>query len=141
VNVGMGATDPTQKLQKFLSAMSAFTNMLKNPIPGANMVEIGKEIFGHLGYSDGSRFFTTDNPQITALQGQLQQAQGMIQKLEAEKKERMTGHMVGLQKTRETNQTKLQQVVIQEENENKRSLATHFAALHMANTKEKSSGK
>lgn len=141
VNVGMGATDPSQKLQKFLGAMGAFTNMLKNPTPGANMVEIGKEIFGHLGYSDGSRFFTTDNPQITVLEQQLQQAQGMIQKLEAEKKERTTGHMVGLQKTRETNQTKLQQTAIQEENENKRSLATHFAAMHAASIKEKSSGK
>ena len=40
VNVGMGATDPTQKLQKFLMAMNSYSMMMRNPIPGINMVEV-----------------------------------------------------------------------------------------------------
>jgi hypothetical protein len=129
VNVGMGATDPTQKLTKFLSAFTAYTNAMKQPTPGVNMVEVGKEIFGHLGYQDGSRFFTVDNPQIIQLENALKGAQGMIQQLQQKLNDKNTQHMVGIQKTRETNQTKVQIAQIQEENENKRSIATHWAAL------------
>lgn len=129
VNVGMGATDPAQKLQKFLTAFTAYSNALKNPTPGVNMVEVGKEIFGHLGYADGSRFFTVDDPQVIQLQGQLQQAMQMIQKLQGQLDEKKTQHLVGLQKTRETNQTTIEKTHIQEDNENKRNLATHYAAI------------
>jgi hypothetical protein len=136
VNVGMGATDPTQKLQKFLAAFTAYSNALKNPTPGVNMVEVGKEIFGHLGYSDGSRFFTVDDPQVISLQGQLQQAQQIIQQLQAKIAEKNTAHQVGIMKNRETQQTKLAITNIQEANENKRALATHYASIHKAMTED-----
>ena len=129
VNVGMGATDPMQKLQKFLSAMQAFINMMAKPIPGLNMQEVGKEIFGHLGYADGSRFFTTDNPQVAQLQGQLQQATQLAQQLKAKLDERKSQHLAKLQGTLHSNETKLQQTKIHEENENKRALATHWRSL------------
>jgi hypothetical protein len=126
VNVGMGATDPTQKLQKFLTAMNMFAGMLRNPVPGVNMVEVGKEIFGHLGYQDGSRFFTTDNPDMEAMQQQLRGALSQIQALQAQLKEKTTAQLVSLEKTRETNRTKENVALIQEENENRRALARHF---------------
>jgi hypothetical protein len=129
VNVGMGATDPSQKLQKFLAAMSTYSGMLKNPTPGVNMVEVGKEIFGTLGYGDGTRFFTTDNPQVVALQQQLQQTMQLVEQLQTKLKEKMTGHQVGLVKTQISNATKEKVAVLQEENANKRALATHFMAL------------
>ena len=132
VNVGMGATDPTQKLQKFLAAFTAYSNALKNPTPGVNMQEVGKEIFGHLGYSDGSRFFTVDDPQVTQVQDQLKQAVSEIQQLKQQLADKTAQHQVGVLKTRETNATKLQVAQIQEENENKRSLATHYAAIMAA---------
>lgn len=138
VNVGMGATDPMTKLNKFLTAFTTFTNAMKNPTPGINLVEVGKEIFGHLGYSDGSRFFTTDDPQVTALQNQLQQAMQLVQQLQAQLKEKNSAQMIGLQKTRETNQTKLQDRIIREQNENRRSLATHYTALTMGTQKNES---
>ncbi|GAC1457375.1 MAG: hypothetical protein NVSMB70_01110 [Chamaesiphon sp.] len=130
VSVGMGATDPNQKLNKFLGALGNFTAMMKNPAPGLNMVEVGKEIFGHLGYQDGSRFFTNDNPTVLALQQQLRQGGAQIQDLTKKVQDKQTQHMVGLQKTRETNQTKIQTQVIKETNENKRSMAAHWVALH-----------
>ena len=129
VNVGMGATDPTQKLQKFLAAFTAFTGAMRNPTPGVNMVEVGKEIFGHLGYADGSRFFTNDNPQVDQLQQQLRAAMMQIQQLTSKMQEKQSAQVVGLTKTRETNQTKMQIEALRQENENKRSLATHFTAL------------
>ena len=126
VNVGMGATDPTQKLQKFLTAMNMFAGMLRNPVPGVNMVEVGKEVFGHLGYQDGSRFFTSDNPDMEAMQQQLRGALSQIQALQAQLKEKTTAQLVSLEKTRETNRTKENITRIQEENENRRALARHF---------------
>ena len=129
VNVGMGATDPMQKLNKFLTGMTMFSNMAKAPPPGLNLVEVGKEIFGHLGYQDGSRFFTTDNPQVTQLQMQLRQAMVMIQQLQAKIKEKTSSQMISLQKGREANQSKENIALLQEHNENKRALATHWTAL------------
>jgi hypothetical protein len=82
VSVGMGATDPAGKLQKFVIGISAFINLLKNSPPGLfNVQEIAKEIFGHLGYQDGARFMTNDNPAVADLQNKLQQALVFIQNL------------------------------------------------------------
>ena len=141
VNVGMGATDPMQKLQKFLTAFGAYTEMLKQPAPGVNMQEVGKEIFGHLGYSDGSRFFTNDNPQIIQLQQQLQQAGQLVQQLNQKLADKQSVHQVKLAAIKMTNDTKLQIAANHEANENKRSLATHWRALHEHNSKLESERK
>lgn len=129
VNVGMGATDPTQKLQKFLTAMTSFSAMLRNPLPGVNMVEVGKEIFGHLGYQDGSRFFDVENPQMEQLQQQLRTAMMQIQQLQQQLQDKAAAQMVTLEKAREGNATKIQVENIKQENENKRSLAKHFTTI------------
>lgn len=129
VNVGMGATDPAAKLNKFIAGITAYTAIMSRPVPGLNVQEVGKEIFGHLGYADGSRFTTNDNPQVLQLQQQLQQATQLIQQLQQKVKDKQTGHMVSLEKTKATNQTTIQKTLIQEQNENKRSLATHMRAL------------
>lgn len=129
VNVGMGATDPNAKLNRFIAGITAYTAVVSRPAPGLNVAEVGKEIFAHLGYSDGARFTTVDDPQILQLQQQLQQAMATIQQLQQKTKEKQTGHLVSLQKAREGNQTKLATVQIQEENENRRAVATHMRAL------------
>jgi hypothetical protein len=129
VNVGMGATDPQMKVQKFMSAMGAYVNMMKTPVPGLNMMEVGKEIFGHLGYSDGARFFTTEDPQKMLMQQQLQQAGQAVQQLQGKLKEKNDGHLVKLAATRETNQAKFAIAQMQEGEKNKRELATHIRAL------------
>lgn len=129
VNVGMGATDPAQKLQKLLAGVTAFSNIVAKPAPGLNTSEVGKEIFANMGYQDGARFLTTDNPQVAQLEEALKGAMAQIQQLNEKLKEKSTQHIVGLQKTRETNQAKERINASQQENENKRSLATHFAAL------------
>ncbi|WP_282460145.1 portal protein, partial [Mycoplasmopsis arginini] len=56
VNVGMGATDPNQKLGKFMSASKAYGELALMQLPNVDMAEVGKEIFGLAGYRDGRRF-------------------------------------------------------------------------------------
>jgi hypothetical protein len=58
VNVGIGATNPKQKLQNFLTATTA-VGKLYGPVAamGSNPEEVIKEIFGLCGYKDGERFF------------------------------------------------------------------------------------
>lgn len=129
VNVGMGATDPAQKLNKFLTGTTAFANVVKNPTPGMNVMEVGKEIYSHLGYKDASRFFTVDDPQVAQLQEVLKGAQAKIVELEKKVKDKTDGLVVGLQKTREGNQTKETVAKIQESAANQRALATHYTAI------------
>lgn len=129
VNVGMGATDPQLKLQKFIAGMTAFANVAKEPPMGLNMQEVGKEIFGHLGYSDGSRFFTNDNPQVAQLQSQLQQAMQMIQKLKAQTEVKMAGHQVKVQTTESTNKNRLAIAQQHEDAENMRAAISHKVSL------------
>lgn len=56
VNVGMGATDPSFKLQKFIGALTAYANVAQMQLPNIEIGEVAKEIFGLAGYRDGSRF-------------------------------------------------------------------------------------
>lgn len=83
VNVGMGATDPQQKLQKFMGAMTAFSNVAQMQLPNLDMQEIGKEVFGLAGYRDGGRFMV-DEQQNAHVQQIIQQAQGMVQQAQQE---------------------------------------------------------
>lgn len=129
VSVGMGATDPNMKLQKFMAGMGAFIGFMEKKVPGINMQAVGAEIFGHLGYQDGSRFFTNDNPQVVQLQQQLQEAQQAIQQLQAKVNDKNTKHQIDLAKVEKTNQTKLQTTQIHEEAENQRNAVTHLRAI------------
>lgn len=75
VQVGMGATNPATRLEKFTMAITALAN--SGPVAsqmGLKMDEVIKEVFGALGYKDGARFFDDQvDPQVTALQQQVQQ--------------------------------------------------------------------
>ena len=130
VNVGMGATDPMQKLNKFLTGLTTYTNMLKQPSPGINMEEVGKEVFGMMGYQDGKRFFSNDNPQVLQLQQQLQQAQGIIGELQKKVADKQMAHQVAMQKQIITKDTAIQTTAMKEQGANQRALATHWAAMH-----------
>jgi len=133
INVGMGATDPQLKLQKFLVALNTFTQMLAKPVPGINLQEIGKEIFGYLGYDDPTRFFTSDNPQVQILQQQMQQLMQMNNQLQMKLKEKMSGHMINLTKGREANQTKIMTEKMKQTGEDRRNTITHMHALRELN--------
>jgi len=129
VNVGMGATDPQMKLQKFMAGMTAYTSMLEKKIAGINMQEVGKEIFGHLGYGNASRFFTNENPQVIQLTQQLQQASQKLQQLQLALQNKQDKLLVDVHKITTTNTTKLEDRKMKEAGENQRNVATHLRAL------------
>lgn len=106
VNVGIGATDPQRQVQKFMFAInSVFTlgSQLMQAFQSPGVLDspgfkaIAEEIFGKVGYRDGSRFLDFTPPQATgaganpadaALQAQnqqLQQALGEAQQKEQAK--------------------------------------------------------
>ena len=132
VNVGMGATDPQMKLQKFLAAMGAYIGMVKEPVPGLNLQEVGKEIFGSLGYSDGSRFFTNDDPNIAKMQQQIQQQSKVIADLNTKMQEKLSIHQVKKEVAEIQAKTKINDTQIKEDNMNLRNATTHIRAIRDA---------
>jgi hypothetical protein len=74
VNVGIGSTNPTKQLDRFITAAKAAQELLgpNNPVK-LRPEEVIKEIFGKAGYKDGKRFYDlgpqTPDPMI-ALQQQ-----------------------------------------------------------------------
>ena len=83
VNVGMGATNPQQQLQQFIQGMTSLRDLLADGSlvkMGLKVDEVIKELFGKLGYKDGSRFFDMQNtdPQVQQLQGQVEQLQAAL---------------------------------------------------------------
>ncbi len=97
VNVGMGATDPVMKLQRFVYALGAFVNISKIPPPGIDLKEVWKELAGLSGYQDGARFVLDGaNPEVQKLQQQVKALMAQLQK----------SPMGKLQTTRETNQSR-----------------------------------
>jgi hypothetical protein len=94
VNVGMGATDPTQRVQNLMQGVGQVVSLLEENVPGIDTEEIAKEIFGALGYSDGTRFYKkpddAEDPQVT-------QAKQMIQQLQQENQSLKNGDQVKLQ--------------------------------------------
>lgn len=75
VNVGIGATDPMQKLNKFGMAMKMVVELFTSPAAAhLNIEEVIAEIFGHAGYKDGDRFFKFEqDPQVEMLQKTIEQ--------------------------------------------------------------------
>lgn len=76
---GLQATDSNQKLTRFMGGLSAVAQMTANPIPGANMQELSKELFGLLGYGDGSRFFNGEDYKAQIIQQAQQEAQQLME--------------------------------------------------------------
>jgi hypothetical protein len=80
VNVGMNATDPVGRVQNLLFGVGSI-----GQLPGMedklNVDEVAKEVFGLLGYKDGSRFLLPQDadPQLEELQQQIEQLSMMLE--------------------------------------------------------------
>lgn len=81
VNVGMGATSPTDKVNTLALGMGTIRTVLSDGLLekyGLQPAEFIKEILGALGHKDGGRFFDFENgedPRIQSLQQQIQELQ------------------------------------------------------------------
>lgn len=83
VNVGMGATNPMDQVNQFIKGMASLRDITADGSLmklGLKVDEVIKELFGKLGYKDGSRFFdlTEENPQVTQLQATVQELQAAL---------------------------------------------------------------
>jgi hypothetical protein len=86
VSVGMGATNPQEKVNRFLKAMQSLNAILTDSAlvqAGLKVKEVVKEVFGNLGYRDGSRFFDDKtDPRIQQLMGMIQDLQQQLSQKE-----------------------------------------------------------
>jgi hypothetical protein len=85
VNVGMGATNPQEQVQQFISGMQALRDILADGSLmglGLKVDEVITELFGKLGYKDGSRFFELEqqDPQIAQMQQTIDQLKADLEK-------------------------------------------------------------
>lgn len=81
VNVGLGATDPQQKLGRFMYALKSYGEAMQM-MPDAQPEEIRKEVFGLLGYKNGDRFFKQGDQPPPQFMQQMQQMQEAMQKMQ-----------------------------------------------------------
>lgn len=96
VNVGIGATDPSQQLQKFVYGMNSLAQIsapiiqMQGPqfLQSPAFKEIAGEIFGKLGYKDSDRFFDFgdqgQDPMVMQMQQQMQQMQQALEQAQGE---------------------------------------------------------
>ncbi|MDT8364299.1 MAG: hypothetical protein RQ714_06590 [Nitrosomonas sp.] len=63
INVGMGNTNPQQKLERLLMAVNT-TSQMPEVAGRVNWDEVVKEIYSFAGYGDGDRFLSGQSPQL-----------------------------------------------------------------------------
>lgn len=83
VNVGMGATNPAEQVQQFISGMQALRDILADGSLmglGLKVEEVITELFGKLGYKDGSRFFELEqqDPQMAQMQATIDELKAAL---------------------------------------------------------------
>lgn len=95
VDVGFGNLNPTMRINKLQMGLQTMESVAPGIMQMAEQKEIAKEIFGALGYKDGSRFFPhlagEENPKVAQLQQQIEELTQLVEgkQLEEERKERV----------------------------------------------------
>ena len=84
VNVGIGATNPQEKINAFMKSMSNLRELLSDGVLERYNLDVGeviKELFGKLGYKNGSRFFKSEeglSPMENAMRATIQELQAKL---------------------------------------------------------------
>ena len=122
VNVGIGATDPERRLNRFVTAAKTVGELLGEQImTKINIEEVIKEVFGAVGYRDGKRFFNfgKQDPLVEMLMKKLQEMQQEMERrqLEADTKKEVAqiGAMAKVATTEMEGQTDLEITRMREE--------------------------
>jgi hypothetical protein len=109
VNVGFGATSPMERVNKLKLATETLFEYNPGLAAQADWGEFAKEIFGSLGYADGSRFFPTLNgPNQTVPIAQFQQLQQQLQQAQQDKDGKIQVETIRTQSRERIEQAKLQ---------------------------------
>lgn len=131
VNVGMGATDPVMKMQRFQGAIMTYHNITaKGAPPGIDLKELWKELMALAGYQDGTRFVVDgQDPALAKAQQQIQQLTMKLQQLSIDKKNKHDSNVVKLVTNRENNAVKMAIEDKKHGNSNRQLLAQHLMTL------------
>lgn len=82
VNVGMGATDPDARLQRFTHATQLYTAVVQSGLPDADIKEFRKQIFGLSGFPNSLKFFDKKvDPAMAHLQKVAQTAEAKAKEM------------------------------------------------------------
>lgn len=118
------------KLQKFIAGTKEFVELApKAQQIGMDVAEIAKELYGHMGYQDGLRFFGGEDPEKQMLKQKLQQAGQIIQELGRRVEDKEQDRQVKKEIAHEGNVTKLLVEDHKQGHENTRALASHLVAI------------
>lgn len=110
VGVGFGATSPAKKIEKLVTGLEALFKFIPGMAAQIDGEELSKEIFGSLGYRDGSRFFKDNqdtDPMVKQLQQQVQQLQQIIQTKQIENQGKLQVEQMRQQGALQRDQLKL----------------------------------
>lgn len=84
VNVGIGATNPSKQVERFVFGMKALREMLGDGImTRVDTEQVVTELFGKLGYKDGKRFFRIGEDEDMVYSNLMDQIDQLQQALEA----------------------------------------------------------
>lgn len=136
VNVGMGATDPTVKLHRFLQAGMGFAQIAKLAPPGVNLEEVFKEVMALSGYQDGERFTMGQNPEMVKLQQQVKMLMQKLQQLMMERKDKHESNVVKLRVARMNNLTKAMLEEKEDKHQNLHLYVQHLMAKDLQDQKQ-----
>ncbi len=129
INVGMGATDPAMKLQRFVYGVGNLAKIAVKPPPGINLTEIYKEVFALSGYQDGSRFLSTADPEKQQLK---QQLAALMKQYKVKIGDKEQGNVLKFRAAREKNLVDLIKHGKQHAHERVLKLADHMMAVDLA---------
>jgi hypothetical protein len=132
INVGMGATDPVSRIQRFIFAIRNYQMLALKPPPGVNLAEIWKEIMALSGYKNGERFTTQSDPDKAKAEQAMQMLSQENKSLKQKLQDKHESNVVKLQTTRETNAARVTVQEMKEGHSNRRLLAEHLMELNMA---------
>lgn len=128
VNVGMGATDPLAKLQKFSQGLLTLGQIVAAKIPGLNYQEVGKEQFALMGYQDGARFMAED-PNVAQMKQALQMKDQAIGELTKRLNDKMADLNTKKKIADDKNKTAVATTVLKHEHANKHKLVDIIAGM------------
>lgn len=88
VNVGFGATNPQQRVEKLAMGLNTVGTFLPQVMSGLDGKEVVTEVFGALGFKGAERFFPNlggqENPEVAQLKQMVQQLQQQLQSKQME---------------------------------------------------------
>jgi hypothetical protein len=132
INIGMGATDPVMKMNRFQGAVKGYTEVCAKPPPGLDLKEVGKEFMALAGYQDGMRFFNVDDPDKLKMTQTIALLQKKLAMYEQKVHDKHESNVVKLQTSREANLTKLIATDKTHMKEGRHLLVGHLMQLEMA---------